>query len=55
MERFGVTYPNGIDAFGKVAIDYGVRGIPEKFFINREGVLVRKFVGPGPLKSCEPL
>ena len=46
VERFGVTYPNSIDAQGKVAIDYGVRGIPEKFFIDRDGLLVRKFVGP---------
>ena len=46
VQRFGVTYPNGIDARGKVAIDYGVRGIPEKYFIDRDGRLVRKFVGP---------
>lgn len=40
------TYPNGIDAEGKIAISYGVRGIPEKFFINRDGAIVRKFTGP---------
>ena len=46
VERFNVTYPNGIDAQGRVAISYGVRGIPEKFFLDREGRLVRKYVGP---------
>ena len=46
IQRFGVTYPNGIDARGKVAINYGVRGIPEKYFIDPNGQLVRKFVGP---------
>ena len=40
------TYPNGIDAEGKIAISYGVRGIPEKFFINRDGSIARKFTGP---------
>ncbi len=40
------TYPNGFDATGVIAIDYGVRGIPEKFFIGRDGVVAKKFVGP---------
>lgn len=46
VDRYGVTYPNGLDQNGAIAIDYGVRGIPEKYFIDREGVLVKKFVGP---------
>jgi cytochrome c biogenesis protein CcmG/thiol:disulfide interchange protein DsbE len=46
LERYGVTYPNGIDARGTIAIDYGVRGIPEKFLIDGSGGLVKKFVGP---------
>ncbi len=46
IARFGVTYPNGMDAQGKVAINYGVRGVPEKYFIDRNGLLVKKFVGP---------
>jgi cytochrome c biogenesis protein CcmG/thiol:disulfide interchange protein DsbE len=35
-----------MDAQGKVAINYGVRGVPEKYFIDRNGLLVKKFVGP---------
>ncbi len=46
VQRYGVSYPNGLDANGEIAIDYGVRGIPEKFFIDPEGRLVKKFVGP---------
>ena len=46
VERFGVTYPNGVDEEGTIAINYGVRGIPEKFLIDKQGVIVRKFVGP---------
>lgn len=42
----GLTYPNGIDVDGRITIDYGVTGIPEKFFIDREGRIVRKYVGP---------
>lgn len=46
VNRFGTSYPTGVDANGAIAIDYGVTGIPEKFFISPEGVLVKKFVGP---------
>ena len=46
VERFGIGYPNAIDARGRVAINYGVRGIPEKYFIDRDGQLLRKVVGP---------
>ena len=46
LSRYGVPYPNGIDEDGVIAIDYGVTGLPEKFFINGEGVIVKKFVGP---------
>lgn len=46
LQQQGHVYPNGIDEGGKIAISYGVRGIPEKFFINRQGEIVRKFSGP---------
>jgi len=46
IERNGVRYPNGLDTRGAIAIEYGVKGIPEKFFVDRQGNLVRKFVGP---------
>jgi cytochrome c biogenesis protein CcmG/thiol:disulfide interchange protein DsbE len=44
--EFDVPYHNAMDDKGEIAIDYGVAGIPEKFFIDREGKLVRSFVGP---------
>ena len=46
LEEFEITYPNGVDETGSIAIDYGVRGIPEKFFIDQDGVVKQKFVGP---------
>ena len=46
LQQEGHQYPNGIDEEGKIAISYGVRGIPEKFFIDRDGLIVRKFSGP---------
>ena len=46
LEEFEISYPNGVDGDGEIAIDYGVKGIPEKFFIDRDGVVREKFVGP---------
>jgi cytochrome c biogenesis protein CcmG/thiol:disulfide interchange protein DsbE len=46
LEAFQISYPNGVDEAGRIAIDYGVRGIPEKFFIDQKGVVRQKFVGP---------
>ena len=46
LQQEGQAYPNGFDTSGVVAIDYGVRGIPEKYFIDREGILVKKLSGP---------
>lgn len=46
IRRYGIEYPSAMDDGGTVTIDYGVKGIPEKFFIDREGRLVKKFVGP---------
>ena len=42
---FGLTFPNGMDTTGKVSVDYGVYGVPETFFIDREGRIRGKHVG----------
>ncbi|MBM3940969.1 MAG: TlpA family protein disulfide reductase [SAR202 cluster bacterium] len=46
IQRYDVTYPNAIDDRGRIAVDFGVRGVPEKFFLNADGQVVRKFIGP---------
>lgn len=45
LDEFGITYPNGRDADGRIAIDYGVWGLPETFFISPEGRITYKHVG----------
>ncbi|HEY3109110.1 MAG TPA: TlpA disulfide reductase family protein [Chloroflexota bacterium] len=46
VRETGATYPNGLDQGGGIAIEYGVRGIPETHVIDRAGRLVRRWVGP---------
>ena len=48
LVEFGVAYSTGVDTDGAIALEYGVRGIPEKFFIDSDGVVRRKYVGPMP-------
>ena len=45
VKEFGLTYPNGRDDSGKIAVDYGVWGIPETFFIDPDGRITYKHVG----------
>jgi cytochrome c biogenesis protein CcmG, thiol:disulfide interchange protein DsbE len=46
LKRFGVTYPNGRDATGSIAVEYGMSGVPETYFVDRNGTLVHKWQGP---------
>jgi cytochrome c biogenesis protein CcmG/thiol:disulfide interchange protein DsbE len=45
LARFRHTFPNGPDVGSKVAIEYGLRGVPETFFIDRDGRIAHKHVG----------
>ena len=45
MARYGQTYPGLLDLDGRTAIDYGVFGIPETFFIDPTGVVRSRQVG----------
>ena len=46
VREFGISYPNAFDLEGKVAIEYGLRGLPETFFVSKAGKLASKYVGP---------
>ena len=46
LRRFGVSYPNGRDASGEIAVEYGMSGVPESYFVDRDGRLARKWQGP---------
>jgi len=45
LEQFDVTYPNGPDE-SDIYLHYRATGTPETFFIDGDGVIVDKFMGP---------
>jgi cytochrome c biogenesis protein CcmG/thiol:disulfide interchange protein DsbE len=46
LARYGDGgWPNLIDADGRLAIEYGVTGVPESFFIDRSGIVRFKQYG----------
>jgi len=47
LKSLGNPYSNvAIDKKGKIAIDWGVYGIPETFVVNSKGVIKYRHVGP---------
>ena len=55
IELNGIEYVNGLDESGLTAVDFGVTGIPEKFFVNTEGVIVRKVIGPNTRETLDSI
>jgi cytochrome c biogenesis protein CcmG/thiol:disulfide interchange protein DsbE len=45
IQRLGKTLPNGPDKGRKIAIAYGVYGVPETFFIGHTGRIYAKHIG----------
>ncbi len=45
IQEFGLTFPNGPDPGSRIAVDYGVYGIPELFFIDGNGRITYKHIG----------
>ncbi len=46
LEQRGWAYPTLVDQAGKTAIAYGVGGVPETYFLDKNGIIVAKFAGP---------
>ncbi len=42
----GDPYTYGIDEGSRVAVEFGILGLPETFFIDREGIIRAKVSGP---------
>ncbi len=45
LDELGRGYPSLVDPGSRLAIDFGVFGIPETFFIDRQGIVAAKITG----------
>jgi len=43
LHKYGITYLNGSGNAGSISVQYGMRGVPETYFIATDGHLVRKW------------
>lgn len=48
LEKFSVTYPNGPDLGTRISQAFRIRGVPETYIIDREGMLQHMQYGPFP-------
>jgi len=46
LKQRGAAYPSLMDEGGRLAIAYGVAGVPETYFIDATGKVVSKYAGP---------
>ena len=46
MRKYRLNFPALLDPRGTIKQTYATTGIPETFIIDREGILVRKVIGP---------
>jgi cytochrome c biogenesis protein CcmG/thiol:disulfide interchange protein DsbE len=46
LEEFGITYPNAPDLGTSISNNYEITGVPETFFIGKDGVIADVVIGP---------
>ena len=52
-DRYGLRYPQALDAGGRTAIDFGVFGVPETYIIDRRGIVKAKLMGAVDARTLE--
>jgi cytochrome c biogenesis protein CcmG/thiol:disulfide interchange protein DsbE len=52
LERFGITYANGPDLGTQISQSFRMRGVPETYIADRQGILVSRMIGPYPSVSA---
>lgn len=46
LAEYDISYPNGPDLQSQAARRYGIKGVPETYFITPEGEIVQTVIGP---------
>jgi cytochrome c biogenesis protein CcmG/thiol:disulfide interchange protein DsbE len=53
LKKFGITYPNGPDLATRISQYFRIKGVPETYFVDQEGVL--QYVQVGPFTSIDQI
>lgn len=53
LKKFGITYPNGPDLATRISQYFRIKGVPETYFIDKDGVI--QYVQIGPFSSIEQI
>jgi cytochrome c biogenesis protein CcmG, thiol:disulfide interchange protein DsbE len=53
LRKFDITYPNGPDLGTRISQAFRIKGVPETYFIDRQGIL--RYVQVGPFSSVEQI
>jgi len=53
LARQGAAYPSLVDPGSRTAIAFGVFGVPETYFLDAEGKIAAKHIGPLDAQSLE--
>ena len=46
LQEFAISYANGPDLRSQAARVYGIKGVPETFFIDSQGKIAQLVIGP---------
>jgi cytochrome c biogenesis protein CcmG/thiol:disulfide interchange protein DsbE len=49
LKKFDITFPNGPDVGTRISQMFRIKGVPETYFVDREGIL--RYVQVGPFES----
>jgi len=53
LKKFGITYANGADLGTKISQYFRIQGVPETYFVDKDGVL--RYVQVGPFVSIDQI
>lgn len=53
LKKFNITYPNGPDLGTRISQMFRIKGVPETYILDRNGVL--QYVKVGPFQSVEEI
>ena len=53
LKKFGITYANGPDLATRISQYFRIKGVPETYFVDKNGVL--RYVQVGPFSSIDQI